>query len=248
MDYNRLRKNLITDMMKLKDDNLFIKYEIIFNCSHLMEDVNVFINNGKLSFAYPIMRQVFEYLIIALAFDNKQTTIRDFAKVNNDDKYVFSLKQKIFTKALEDLGKDDNEVFRGIMNGLWKVLCERTHSNFDRLLMQAYEYDEFLNQKETLKLEAIIAYKLTSGLFWMCADYLSGQDNKIDYRIFTGDKPKFNSSIMISKSDLGIVERLIEIPEVRTVFKKRFIKIQEDYREIKPKLDMIALDKGENNG
>jgi len=241
LEYKDLREK-IKDCISIKDDNHFIEYAIVNNCSFLLEDSYTFIQNGKLSFAYPIMRQVYEYLFILFAFDNKQTTINDFAKENSDDRYVSNLKKAVYQRALETNSMKDYSRFKSIMDGLWTTLCERTHANFDRLLIQAYEYDSTLSQNDNLKLEAIIAHRLLEAFFWVTAEHLMDSNKKRDYSIFSGKRPRYDSKIKIPKSDTGIVERLLEIPNVKSVFSKRILKMRDEYIEIKPQIDELIKD------
>ena len=237
MNYKEYREN-IKELTLIKEDDLFIQYEILYNSSNLMEDSHKFIQNGKLSFAYPVMRQVYEYIIILLAFNYRLATIYDFAKVKTDDSFISVLKGKIWIKVIEDSGKTKGIIFKDFMRGLWKSLCERTHANFDRLLLQAYEYDTLLGKNEQLKNEAEIIHRLLDALFWICADFLMGKKtDKKDYGLLKGKKPNFEKKILYPKSNNGIVERILEIEHIQTVFSRRFIQLRDGYIEIKPHLE-----------
>ncbi|PAT01002.1 hypothetical protein CI105_08935 [Candidatus Izimaplasma bacterium ZiA1] len=232
-EYKKIRYEL-GDISKIEDDISFVSRNIVYISSFLLEDVEEMIELGKLSFSYPVMRQVYEYIIILMALEDNVMTIDEFIKGKNETGFISELKKRVGTKQRAKVGVKKFKLFREFMDNLWVILCERTHANYDRLLIQNYEYDELLSEHQQLKLECELVYKLLSELYLVCVDVLLKKKHERDFEK-QGKKLKFTSDVCICKSSTGITERLLKIPNSKTLFKERFKLIKEGYEEMKDK-------------
>ena|GEM_PF-6102562 len=229
--YKELREEL-KDINTIKDDRSFIAHNIVFNCSFLLEDCEKCISEGKMTFAYPIMRQVYEYIIILMAFDDGLISMDEFIKDKSEIGFIGNLKKRIGIKYRAKEGLNQFNAFKSVMDNLWDLLCERTHANFDRLLIQNYEYDEFLSKQEQLSLECSLTFKLLDVLWLVCTEYLLGKKHSIEFDKSL-KKLRFNNDICFIKSANGLVERLLKIPNSESLFKNRISVIKESITEYK---------------
>lgn len=237
-EYKELREEL-KNIKTIKDDSSFIAHNIIYNSSFLLEDCERFIEQGKMSFVYPIMRQVYEYIIILMGFDDDILSLEDFISNKNDARFISDLKKRVGTNQLTKVGLKKFTIYRGFMDNLWEILCERTHANFDRLLIQNYEYDEVLSDNEQLKLECKITYNLLSLVFLVCTDVLLGKKNNRSFDKH-GKKLCFDTKVCFVESSTGILERLLEIPNSKSLFKNRFNQVKEAIVELKSYQERIG--------
>jgi hypothetical protein len=223
------KHKLICKSNNTKDSNSIIMINIAYISICLLDDCEDLINNGKLSFAYPIMRQIYEYLIILMAFDEKIISVDDFVREKFPSDFLSNLKKQIIINNTAKQGLKRTENFKLIMMNLWDLLCERTHANFDRLLFQDFEYDIALSKNKQLANESTITFILLEKLIEICINYLLCEKNTISFN-FDSKKIKFDSKININRSENGLFEKLASIPNVETLFRNRFKDINEQLK------------------
>lgn len=194
-------------------DKEIIQKMITKNSLYLLEESSRCISNGKSTFAFPLLRQVYEYSIIQMGFMETLLTVNEF--VNADHNLVGRLSEKIYGVTARDSGREKAEEAKEFFKFIKQILNRHTHANVDRLLAYSVENDFGPLGKNFFAEDAAILYDLIELIFLSSMKTLF----KLDFKINKLDLSKYGIKLQQLKSSSeqipDIFSRMMKIESVK---------------------------------
>lgn len=234
MDYINYYKKIYeisNDFSFELDDEKIIFNLMTNNIIYLLKESLNFINEGKSTFAFPVLRQVYEYSILQLSLDYSICTVREI--VNANFKYLnFTLPEKLHNKMLAKNGKTKANQIKDIFKVIKNILNIHTHANIDRLLYYSSEVHMHQIGKEYLIEDAKLILHLLNIIFLSIAKVHYNIDIQID-DIDTVELVKKANQIKNIILPDNVIKRLINIESIKDKLGNKYNEFKEEMNEIK---------------
>lgn len=216
--YDEIR-NELSDISNEKSDEKFVSKLILLNGTYMLEECFELIELGKSTYALPILRQLYEYLIIMMGIEEKITTIPLFVR-NKQNKYVGKLAKSIILKEKEKKENDDKvKFFDEIMRALYSMLSEHSHANMDRLIF--FTIEKLEGKMKNILIEDIkIIFEILHKLYVTSSNLMI----KTKFEVDKIDMKSYTKRILEQKGEKissETLKRLMNIESIHNKLSKR---------------------------
>ena len=223
-------ENKLKDIENIKDDKAFILALIMKKCTVLLREAKHLIDEDRGSFSAPLLRQVFEYTIIAAGLDGF-ITIDEFINHQPNDKLVKKIRDKIDDFIIKNNGKQEKNNFRAYTKIIYSLLSEYTHSNIDNLVR--FTLEEYSGYQEILKEDASVLYQMVEQLFFISSNKYLGTNIKIKQIDSNHILNVFKEARNIQDINDPVQKRLLEVKNIKDRYKNKINSINNELKQIK---------------
>lgn len=213
------------------NDKEVVQSLITNNIMYLMDEAHNCINSGRSTFAFPLLRQVYEYSIIQVALAEPILSVSEF--VNADINLIGRLSEKIYGIVSRDSGRAQADRIKQYFQFIKQILNRQAHANIDRLLAYTVEHDFGQCGRDYFSADAEILYELVNLFFLQSMKILY----KFDIPVQTPDMSKCGLRLkqLISSDELPpeVFNRLMKIDSIKSRLSEKAKDICDAAKEIK---------------
>lgn len=195
------------------DDKEVVCSLIANNCVYLLNESYECITNGRSTFAFPLLRQVYEYTIIVMGLSEPIISISHF--VNATSKLVGDISSKIHGVISKKQGFDKAEQIKRYFQAIQAMLNVHTHANIDRLLAYTVESTFGQSGRDYFSADANILYSLVEINFLSTIKDLYKLEIDIDPVDLTQYQKRTRHLISSNELPPEIFNRLLQIEPIK---------------------------------
>lgn len=235
MEYIKIYDEILKAASDFSDDvsdKTVICDSITNNIIYLLKESTKFIEEGKATFAFPILRQAYEFIILNIAFVSGTYSINQFV-FNNYVENKGAIKD-LYNKVLQESGKTEAERTKAYDKAIKDILNKHTHANFTRLLYYLFETNSNNNMIRYMVKDAKRLLYLVNAYFFSFVktyykmDYIKEIKENIEE---TASDCNLNYEDIILKDK--ILDRILKIPSIKEKCDIESDKFREEFAELR---------------